>query len=103
MPDLARIRRESMRWNLINTLNKFRPYTTHEARVVEVMQAIYPDATPHEVRLELDYLADRALVAIDRRPQGAWYVDITRLGVDLAEYTIICEPGIARPDKYWAE
>ena len=30
-----------------------------------------------------------------------WFADLTRLGVDLAEYTIDCQPGIARPDKYW--
>ena len=30
MPDMAKIRREGMRWNLISTLNKFRPYTTAE-------------------------------------------------------------------------
>ena len=25
----------------------------------------------------------------------------SRYGVDIAEYTIDCEPGIARPAKYW--
>ena len=34
-------------------------------------------------------------------PQGRWFADLTRIGVDLAEYTIPCEPGIARPEKYW--
>lgn len=103
MADLAKIRREGMRWNLINTLNKFRPYTTPEQRVTEVMQAIYPDATALEVRRELDYLADRELLTLDKQPSGTWFADLTRYGVDIAEYTLPCDPGIARPVKYWAE
>jgi len=103
MPDMAKIRRESMRWNLVNTLNKFRPYTTPEQRVAEVMAAIYPDATALEVRRELDYLADRGLVALEKQPSGTWYADLTREGIDVAEYTVACGPGIARPGKYWAE
>lgn len=103
MADLAKIRREGMRWNLINTLNKFRPYTTNEQRLTEVMVAIYPDATMHEVRRELDYLTDRELVTLVKEPSGTWFADLTRFGVDLAEYTLDCDPGIARPVKYWAE
>lgn len=103
MADHAKIRRESMRWNLINTLNKFRPYTTAEQRLTEVMQAIYPDATMHEVRRELDYLADRKLVDLKKEPSGTWFADLSRYGVDIAEYTVDCDPGIARPVKYWAE
>lgn len=103
MVDMSKIRREGMRWNLINTLNKFRPYTTPEQRLTEVMQAIYPDSTMHEVRRELDYLADRDLVDLRKEPSGTWYADLTRFGVDIAEYTIACEPGVARPEKYWAE
>ena len=32
---------------------------------------------------------------------GPWHAELTRYGVDVAEYTIDCEPGIARPAKYW--
>lgn len=103
MPDLSKIRREAMRWNLINTLNKFRPYTTPEQRVFEVMQAIYPDTTAMEVRRELDYLADRKLLTLDKQPSGTWFADLTHYGVDIAEYTSECFPGIARPEKYWSE
>lgn len=31
MVDMLRVRRESMRWNLMVTLNKARPYTSNEA------------------------------------------------------------------------
>ena len=101
-PDLAKIRREGMRWNLISTLNKFRPYTTSEQRIAEVMLAIYPDTTPMEVRRELDYLADRKLVTLNKQPAGTWFADLTHYGVDIAEYTVDCRPGIARPEKYWS-
>ncbi len=103
MSDMAKIRREGMRWNLINTLNKFRPYTTPEQRITEVMQAIYPDTTMMEVRRELDYLAERELLSLDKQPSGTWFADLTRAGIDIAEYTVDCAPGIARPVKYWAE
>jgi hypothetical protein len=103
MVDLAKVRREGMRWNLINTLNKARSYTSNEAFLVEVMRSIYPDATAHEVRRELDYLADRDLVDLRKEPSGTWFADLTRYGVDIAEYTIACDPGIGRPEKYWSE
>ena len=103
MTDVAKVRRESMRWNLIATLNKARPYSTTEQFLLDVMRAIYPDATPLEVRRELDYLADRQLVSLDKQPSGTWFADLTRYGVDIAEYTVECHPGIARPVKYWTE
>lgn len=103
MPDHAKVRRESLRWNLLNTLNKARPHTTHEQFLLEVMRAIYPDASPLELRRELDYLADRELVKLNKSPAGTWFADLTRYGVDIAEYTLECEPGIARPVKYWAD
>lgn len=103
MSDLAKIRREGMRWNLINTLDKARPHTTNEQILLDVMRSIYPDTTQLEVRRELDYLADRKLVELEKQPNGTWYADLTHYGVDLAEYTIECFPGIARPQKYWGQ
>ena len=103
MADHAKIRRESMRWNLILTLNRARPHTTNERFLLDVMRDIYADATMLEVRRELDYLADRELVELNKSPAGTWYADLTRCGVDLAEYTVECDPGIARPTKFWEE
>lgn len=103
MLDQAKSRREAMRWNLISVLNKARPYTTHEQFLLEVIRAVYPDVTPLEIRRELDYLADRELIEINKQPSGTWFADLTRHGVDIAEYTIGCEAGIARPEKYWSE
>jgi hypothetical protein len=99
MIDVPRIRRESMRWYLLLTLNNSRPVDPHEALVLSTIQGIYSDATQHEVRRELDYLAHRSLVTLDKQPSGAWIVGLARYGVDVAEYTIPCEPGIARPSQ----
>lgn len=94
-------RREGMRWHLINTLNKARPYTSSEVFLLDVMRGIYPDATAMELRQQLDYLKDRRLLVLTKQPSGMWFADLNRLGVDIAEYTVDCEAGIARPPKYW--
>lgn len=96
-----KIRREGMRWHIINTLNKARPYTTSEVFLLDVMRGIYADVTPLELRQQLEYLSDRRLVDLTKEPNGAWFADLTHTGVDIAEYTIDCEAGIGRPVKYW--
>lgn len=103
MSDMARIRREALRWNLLKTLDWNRPYTMPEQRIAEVALTLYPDTTPQELRRELVYLEDRELVKITRQANGAWFADLTREGIDVAEYTVDCEPGIARPVKFWAD
>ena len=100
-PDLARIRREALRWLILLTLNTARPIGAYEGPVLSVAQAEYPDASPLELRRELDYLNDRQLVEVVKRPSGTWHAELTREGVDVAEYTVDVEPGIARPVKYW--
>ena len=100
--DHARVRREALRWLILLTLNNARPMGAFESVVLSVAQSEYPDATALELRREMDYLADRELVGVDKRPDGRWRGDLTRIGVDVAEYTVACEPGIARPAKYWA-
>lgn len=99
--DHRKVRRESMRWSLILTLNNARPIGAHEQLVVQTVQGIYPDATLTEVRRELEYLEDRKLVEIERDPSGFWRAKLNHYGVDVAEYTVPCFPGIARPEKYW--
>lgn len=94
-------RREHMRWVLMLTLNNARPLGCHDSTALITVQGIYEDATQLEVRRELDYLASRKLVEIERTPDGYWFAKLTRFGVDIVEYTAHCEPGIARPKKYW--
>ncbi len=102
MIDPAKARRESLRWFILLTLNTSRPVDPHETVVLSTIQAVYPDATPMELRKELDYLKDRSLVTLDKQPSGQWICGLTHYGVDIAEYTIDCFPGIARPAKYWS-
>lgn len=92
MVDITRVRRESLRWSLLVALNKTRPYTASETLLLDVSRAIYPDTTPLELRRELDYLADRKMVELEKKPSGDWFADLTRLGVDLVEYTVECGP-----------
>lgn len=100
--DHARLRREALRWLILLTLNNARPIGAFEGLILSVAQSEYPDATALELRREIDYLHERELVKVDKQPSGRWHAELTRHGVDVAEYTVDCEPGIARPTKYWA-
>lgn len=97
MIHLAKIRREQIRWFLLTSLNISRPMGMYTEALLPIVQATYVDATHQEVRRELDYLEDRELVVIQRDGMERWYSQLTRLGVDVVEYTVVCEPGIARP------
>lgn len=99
--DLQKVRREQIRWVLLLALNNARPYGTVESVLLSTVQAVYPDSTGLEVRRELDYLFDRGLVTVEKRPGGVWHAELIRHGIDMVEYTIDCDPGIARPVKYW--
>lgn len=101
MIDPAKVRRESMRWYILITLNTSRPVDPHEAVVLSTIQGMYPDATALELRRELDYLVDRKMVTVEKLPSGPWSAGITSLGVDVVEYSVDCRAGIARPAKYW--
>ena len=101
MVDMHKVRREDIRWQILLTLNNARPIGAYEELVMTVIRSTYPDATPLELRRELDYLADRKLVELNKEPSGRWFADLTRVGTDVAEYTVEVEPGIARPEKYW--
>lgn len=97
---MEKIRRETIRWQILLTLNNARPLGAFEKLVLSVIQSEFPDATQREVRRELDYLSERDLVEVRHDPDGRWFCKLERYGVDLVEYTLPCEPGIARPEKY---
>lgn len=102
MLDIARSRREGLRWNILKMLHLSAPYTAGEVQIIDVMRGIYRDVTQDELRKQLDYLFDRCLITLDKTPTGQWFADIGRFGIDLVEYTVECEPGIARPPHYVA-
>lgn len=99
--DNKKIRRELMRWTLLQALDNARPSELVEMVVQQTMRAVYPDTTEIEVRRELDYLEERELVKIRKTPDNIWWCSLSRAGIDFVEYTINLEPGIARPEKYW--
>ena len=95
--DYAKIRRESIRWHLLTAVNISRPAGIYTEPLLEIVRAVYPDATHQEVRINLDYLEEREMCRIQRDPLDRWFVDLTRTGIDFVEYTIDAQPGIARP------
>lgn len=101
MIDPEKARRENLRWYILLTLNSARPLGASEAVILSTIQGIVPDCTIRELRNELDYLAHRQLVDLRGVHGPCWHGDLTRIGIDLVEYTVDCEPGIARPEKYW--
>ena len=100
MFDPAKARREGLRWNILKLLHMAAPYTTNEALVLDTMRGIYPDASQDEVRKQLDYLEDRDLIELRKEPSGTWFANIDRYGTDIVEYSVDCDPGIARPPRY---
>jgi len=94
---IARARRGAIRWHLISAANVSRPVGIYTEALLSIIQSVYTDATHKEIRTELDYLEERKLVKIQRDPTDRWFVDLTRDGVDVAEYTVECDPGIDRP------
>lgn len=95
--DLAKIRREAIRWHLLSAINLSRPRGIYTDPLLSIVQGVYPDATHQEVRVNLDYLEEREMVKIEKDPMDRWTVSLTRTGIDFVEYTIAAEPGVARP------
>ena len=101
MVDQNKIRRETMRWNIMLALNNARPVGAYEELVLSIVQAVFLDASAMELRRELDYLDGRGMIRLTKEPHGRWFAELTRDGVDVVEYTVTCDPGIGRPAKYW--
>lgn len=99
--DMDKARREMIRWHILVAINSGSPYPVAEPLILAAIQAIPVECTALELRRQLDYLADRDLVMLARREGTPWAAELTRHGVDLVEYTVECDPGIARPKKYW--
>ena len=96
MSDQTKQRREFARWVMALGLYNARPVGAREELLLSILQSILPAATARETRLALDYLADRKLIDLNKRPDGRWFAYLSRYGVDVIEDTVPCEPGIAR-------
>lgn len=95
--DHARIRREDIRWYLLTAANVSRPQGAYVEQMLAIVRAVYGDATERELKIELDYLEERELVKIERDGMDRWFVQLSRHGIDLVEYTVPVQPGISRP------
>lgn len=100
--DHARARRESLRWYLLLAIYHARPSEICDSVLESTLRSVYPDLTAMETRQQIDYLAHRELVQLRKQPSGRWWSELTSTGTDVVEYTVDCDPGIARPVKYWA-
>jgi len=100
MSDPQKFRREFSRWIILLTLNNSRPIGNTDRNILAVVRSEFADFTLDELRREIDYLKDRRLVEVKMPVVSSepWRCDLTRHGTDLAEYTIPCDPGIARPE-----
>jgi len=97
---LERARREELRWLLMMGLHAARPVGTSETILRSAIIPVIPDLTLLEIRKELDYLADRGLVALDKMSSPLWFAKLNHHGIDIVEYTVDCLPGIARPRQW---
>jgi len=99
--DLKKIEREQARWLILDTLNSARPVGANEEIILGAINAVPLPMTLIELRRELDYLEERGLIEIAGRDRPVWFAKLTRYGVDIVQYTIGVDPGIARPSKWW--
>lgn len=97
---VEKTQREVLRWRILQTLNISAPYDLGEDILMQVAGSDRP-LTQFDIRRQLDYLETRGLLTTSNRESPTWDAKLTRHGVDLVEYEIDCEPGIARPRKYW--
>lgn len=97
-PDLVKKeRRERMRWFILRTLDVARPQGCYLPTILDAVHTVYRDATELEVQRELDYLADRKLILLQIDATEQWFAELDRCGVDVVEYSVPVQPGIARP------
>jgi hypothetical protein len=99
--DMEKARREQIRWIVLDALNHGRPYEVAEPLILSAIQGVPVQCTAMELRREIDYLEERGLIEVRKLEGASWLARLTRHGVDIVEYTINVEPGIARPKKYW--
>ncbi|MEW5763701.1 MAG: cytoplasmic protein [Acidobacteriota bacterium] len=99
--DLEKAQREEIRWRLLRALDAGRPLPVLESLLLRICQDVDLPATPSQVRRELAYLEIRGLVRIHGKLGPTWRAELTRDGVDVVEYAVACESGIARPPRDW--
>lgn len=101
--DMDKVRRETMRWQLLFTLHVGEPVGAGDVMLKSVVDEIlHPPVTPIELHQQLGYLEKCELCTIDRDHHGHWHARLTAYGVNVVEYAVACPEGIKQPAKYWA-
>ena len=100
---VERDRREGGRWIILQTIYVGGRAGASEDMMLPPLRSSWLGIDRGWLRDEMDYLERRELVVVDRHELDPWWARLTRTGTDLVEYTIPCEPGIARPPKYWGD
>ena len=90
-----------IRWEILRVLKAGGYYGATEAMVLSALRTLFPFYDQMLGRDQLDYLAARKLINLERVEVEPWRATLTRHGIDLYEYRIDCEPGIARPPRNW--
>ena len=99
--DLAK--KENGRWIMLVAVAAGGHLGATEDMILAALRPSWLDAHRGWVRDELAYLESRKLVELEKRSLKPWRVTLTRHGRDIVDYTVDCEAGIERPDKYWGD
>lgn len=96
-------RLESGRWELLRVMNVAGHLGATETMMFHTLVAMWTNTTREWIRNQLDYLESRKLIDLEKHPLKDWRAKLTRHGWDVTSYVVECEPGIARPPKYWGD
>lgn len=98
--DIVQKRKEDARWRILRILDSGRPIAVSELIIWRVLTDVHIPFSLNDVRREMDYLQDRKLIVIEGVDSDIWFGKLTHDGIDVVEYTVPVEPGIARPRKW---
>ena len=96
-------RLEGGRWELLRVLNVSGHIGATETMMYHALVAQWLKTTRGWIKDQLDYLESRELITLERHELKDWRAKLTRHGWDVTSYVVECEPGIARPPKYWGD
>ena len=94
---------ESGRWEILRATRVAGHVGVSETMLYHALVSMWVSTTRAWIRDQLHYLESRGLVECERREVGDWRAVLTRYGDDIVNYIVDCEPGIARPSKYWGD
>lgn len=96
-------KKENGRWTILVAVSAGGHLGATEDMILGALRPSWLDVHRNWVRDQLAYLEARGLVMCGKAPLKPWRVTLTRHGHDVVDYTVDCEPGIARPAKYWGD